>query len=405
VRPLELHTELLWKQRFEQHAKETMGYWQYAARSNFIGFLLFLIIVSSYYYAKTLQHLPTNYPYFWIAALVIIPLLVLSPIRTLLRMPDRMFLLRAELQMNAYFRGGFLYSLGLQTFVVFLALAALWPLYRHCEIKAAQPYLLMLVFLLLIKAANLLASWKESRFVHVRTRIFSMIYRWIATGMILWLLFMYSAIWAGGASLIAILIWLPIFIKVDQYQVNWEYLIEKEKQQQARLYAFFNWFIDVPQLSSKIRYRSWISGIAERLPFHQKSTYSYLYTKTLIRTELFGIILRITLIGALAIFVLSSDAARSVVFFVIILISTVQLSSLGQAHRYNFWLDMYPLDRSRKAGTLARIVWSTLLAQTCLLAIPFFVRASFPYAIVPLLSLVLCTFTCLVILRRKFQAS
>ena len=112
-----LNTHALWKQRFQHYMKESMGYWQYAARSNFIGFLLFLVIVSSYYYAKKLQHLPTDYPYIWIVLLVLVPCLSSSPIRTLTRSADRMFLLRIEHEMGAYFRSSFLYSLSTARFV------------------------------------------------------------------------------------------------------------------------------------------------------------------------------------------------------------------------------------------------------------------------------------------------
>jgi ABC-2 type transport system permease protein len=399
---MELNVQSLWKQRFDRHAKETIGYWQYAVRSNFIGFLLFLVIVSSYYYSKTLQQLPTTYPYIWIFVMVLVPLLVLSPIRTLLREPDRMFLLRVELQMGAYFRGGFVYSFFMQSFFNFLALAALWPLYRHCEGMQAQPFLLIAGFLLIIKTANLLVTWQESQFVQQQGRISSRLFRYIVTFAAIYLLFLHSPLMAGTFLLVCICVWLAVFGKSSRYQVNWEYLIEKEKHQQGRLYAFFNWFIDVPHLPARIRSRSWISGITDMYPFRQSSTYMYLYTKTMLRTELFGIVERITFIGALAIFVLSSDTARSVVFFVVVLITTVQLSSLGQAHRYTFWLDMYPLERSRKAASLARIVWATLATQTCLLAIPFLIRAALVYSIVPVLSLALCTFICGVILRGKF---
>jgi ABC-2 type transport system permease protein len=400
---MEMNVQSLWKQRFDRHAKETIGYWQYAIRSNFIGFLLFLVIVSSYYYSKILQHLPTTYPYIWIFVVVLVPLLVLSPIRTLLREPDRMFLLRVELQMSAYFRGAFVYSFLMQSFFSFLALVALWPLYRHCEGALAQPFVWIAGFVLIIKTANLLVTWQESQFVQQQGRIVSRLFRYIVTFIALYLLFLHSPLWSGGFLLVCMFVWLIVFGRTSRYQVNWEYLIEKEKQQQARLYAFFNWFIDVPHLPARIRSRGWISGITAIYPFRQSSTYMYLYTKTMLRTELFGIVERITVIGGLAIFVLSSDTARSVVFFVVVLITTVQLSSLGQAHRYTFWLDMYPLERSRRAGSLTRIVWWALAAQTCLLTIPFLIRAALVYAIVPVLSLVLCSFICGVILRRKFM--
>jgi ABC-2 type transport system permease protein len=402
MNPMELDVQILWKQRFERYAKETIGYWQYAARSNFIGFSLFLVIVSSYYYAKTLQHLPTSYPYIWITVLVLVPLLVWSPIRTLLKEPDRMFLLRVELQMGAYFRGGFLYSLFMQSFFSFLALTVLWPLYRHCAGDASQPFLFVLGFLLILKTASLQASWRESQFVLTQARFLSALYRWIAAFVIIYLLFLHSPLEAGTATFIFICVWLAAFRQISRYRVGWEYLIDKEKQQQGRLYAFFNWFVDVPHLPTRIRRRSWISEITGTFPFASDSTYLYLYTKTLLRTELFGMVERITFIGALAIFVLSSDAARTVVFLAVLLITTVQLSTLGQAHRYTFWLEMYPLDKSLKPASLAWIVWTTLFVQTIVLAIPLVIRAPWIYALVPLVCALLSSFICGVILRRKF---
>ena len=82
MRNMDINTRTLWQQRFEHYMKESIGYWQYAARSNFIGLMLFLVIISSYYYAKILQRLPTDYPYIWIVLLLLVPLLSSSPIRT-----------------------------------------------------------------------------------------------------------------------------------------------------------------------------------------------------------------------------------------------------------------------------------------------------------------------------------
>jgi ABC-2 type transport system permease protein len=403
--PMELEVHKLWKQRFGRYAKETIGYWQYAARSNFIGFMLFLVIISSYYYAKTLQQLPTDYPYLWVVQLVLAPLLVWSPIRTLIREPDRMFLLRAELRMGGYFRKAFQYSLAIQSFTIFLAISALLPLYRHCEGMAAQPFLLLLLFLLIVKAAHLLAGWHESRFADRRLRIATAMFRWAATILILWLLFAREVWLSGTVILTAVLIWFLATRNASAYMVGWDYLIEKEKQQQAKLYAFFNWFIDVPQLPSRIRRRGWIANVTRWFGYNQANTYLYLYTKTLLRTELFGIVLRITLIGIIAILFIGSYAASAVTLLVITLISTVQLSALGQAHRYTFWLETYPLDENRKAGSITWIIWVTLFLQTCILAVALLIRAPAAYAIVPIIDLGLCSFVCGIILRRKFQAA
>jgi ABC-2 type transport system permease protein len=402
---MELDLQALWKHRFGRYAKETIGYWQYAARSNFIGFSLFLVIVSSYYYAKILQQLPTSYPYIWITSIVLVPLLAWSPVRTLLKVPDRMFLLRAEMQMGDYFRGGFLYSLFMQSFFSFLGLTVLWPLYRHCAGDDSQPFLLVLGFLIIIKTANLLASWQESQFVQRQTRFLSTLFRWIASLVVIYLLFVQSPLEAGAAILICICVWFAAFRQLSRYRVGWDYLIDKERQQQGRLYAFFNWFVDVPHLPTRISRRSWISEITRTFPFASESTYLYLYSKTLLRTELFGMVERITLIGALAIFVLSSDSARTVVFLAALLITTVQLSSLGRAHRYTSWLELYPLEKTLKPASLAWIVWITLFGQTLFLSIPLLIRAPGIYALVPIVCIALSSFICGVILRRKFADS
>ncbi|MNI18674.1 Bacterial ABC transporter protein EcsB [compost metagenome] len=405
MKPMELQVQKLWKQRFERYAKEAIGYWQYAARSNFIGFLLFLVIFSSYYYAKTLQQLPTDYPYLWIVLLVLVPLLVNSPIRTLVRDPDRMFLLRAELQMGTYFRSAYTYSLTIQSFYILIAFCIVVPLYRHCEGEQAQPFLLLLLVLLIIKAINLQASWQESRLVNGRARGWLVVFRWCWTLVIAWLLFDKNVLWASSSLILASLLWLLLTRGLAAYPIGWDYLIAKEKTQQARLYAFFNGFVDVPHMPTQIRRRNWISSITRWLPFKQNNTYLYLYMKTMIRTELFGIVQRITVIGILAIVSMGSDATSAVIFLVVVLITTIQLSALGQAHQYTFWLSTYPLDTHRKASALVWNIWGALMAQTCLLAIALLIKAPIGYILIPLLSIGLCSFICGIILRRKFQST
>ncbi|GFZ99793.1 ABC transporter permease [Paenibacillus marchantiophytorum] len=400
---MDMNTRSLWQQRFQHYMKESMGYWQYAARSNFLGLVLFLVILASYYYAKILQRLPTDYPYLWFVLLLLVPSIASSPIRTLVRSADRMFLLRIEHQMGAYFRGSFIYSFSLQAILTFLAWVVLWPLYHHCLGTNAQHFLLMLVFLLLIKTANLLASWQESRFAHERARMVSASFRWLATIALLILQFHYHMLWASAAAIVLIMIWLALTRFVSKYMIGWDYLIARERQQQARLYAFFNWFVDVPALPTRITRRAWVSGLTRFIPFRQDATYLYIYMKTLLRTELFTIILRLTVIGTLAIAVSSSSTARIAIFLICLLVSLIQLTSLERAHRYTFWLDMYPLERQWKAGALALIIWLALLAELCILTIPLLIRSSPMYILLPLAALLVLTFICRFILLRKFQ--
>ncbi|NEW09607.1 ABC transporter permease [Paenibacillus sp. SYP-B3998] len=405
MKTMELDTRSLWQKRFERYLKESIGYWQYAARSSFLGFVLFLVILSSYYYAKILQELPTDYPFIWIVLLILVPALSSSPIRTLLRSADRMFLLRTEHRMSTYFRSAFLYSFVVQAFWTFIAWVALWPLYHHCVGRAEQPVFLMLGFIMLVKLANLLASWQETRLADHRARLTSIIFRWLATLTVVYFQYIYNLLWACGLALALIFLWLAAAHFVSRHVIGWDYLIAKEKHQQARLYSFFNWFVDVPHLPTRITRRRWISGVTRWIPFQQDATYMYLYTKTLLRTELFAILLRVTFVGTLAIVVSSSDVVRAVILCVVLLISIVQLTTLERAHRYTFWLETYPLNRSTKAGSLAFLIWCVLLIQTCVLTIPLLIRSSLTYVLVPLLAVTLISFICGVVLRRRFQAA
>ncbi|WNR44758.1 ABC transporter permease [Paenibacillus roseipurpureus] len=398
-----LNTQALWRQRFNYYWKESMGYWQYAARSNFIGFLLFLVIVSSYYYAKTLQHLPTDYPYLWIVLLVLTPSLSASSIRTLTRSADRMFLLRIEHEMGIYFRSSFLYSYLMQSVWLLLAWVAVAPLYYHCLGSKAQPFLLMLILFLLLKIVHLSASWQEGRFVSERTRFASVCLRWAASLALLTIQFHYSVLWASLAALVLLFIWLAVFRNVSRYFIGWDYLIAKEKQQQAKLYAFFNWFIDVPQLPTRIARRSWISGLTRAVPFRQDSAYLYIYTKTLLRTELFAILLRITMISALAIAASNTASVRSIILVITLAISMIQVTSLERAHRYTFWLGMYPLEPQGKARALAYLIWLALTVELVLLTIPYMPGLPIRYLIVPALSFICISFVSGVILHRKFK--
>ncbi|MNY67071.1 hypothetical protein D3C86_2045880 [compost metagenome] len=81
----------------------------------------------------------------------------------------------------------------------------------------------------------------------------------------------------------------------------------------------------------------------------------------------------------------------------------VQLTSLERAHRYTFWLGMYPLESQAKAGSLAFIIWLTLTAQLVILTIPFMIGTAIGYVLVPLLGLAFISFACGVVLRRKFR--
>ncbi|WP_068777595.1 ABC transporter permease [Paenibacillus sp. FJAT-26967] len=398
----------LWKRRFDQYRKEASGYWAYVARSQFFGFLFLLFIVSSYYYAKTLDQLPTTFPYLWIVLVLLTPALSAGSVRTLLKNADRVFLLPLEPVMSAFFRPSFRYSLIIQSLRGIVLTLVIWPLYKHCTGENAQPLLLMLLFILLIKTANLLGSWQEGRFSSPGWRLLSQGYRWLLTGVALYVLFGKGPFMGGIVLLAALLLWTLIYKLLPARQVHgvaWDFLIDNEKRQQHRLYLFFSGFADVPQLPVRVKQRRVLAGITRLYRFKRSSLYLYLFTKTFVRSELLGIVVRITLIAALVIIAVQSVVAAALVSAAAMFITLMQLTSLEQSHRYTFWLQTYPVNERMKIGAVLRIVAAAFTVQGVILSLLMLLSGAGVYSAAPLAALALGLLLCATVMKRKFTAS
>lgn len=369
-----MHPQTLWKKRFDHYIQSVMGYWRVVGRSNFGGFLVLFIIVFSYYYGKTLQTLPASFPYLWIAIPFLSLMICPGNIRTLIREPDRIYLLPVETELSLYFQKAFRYSFGIQAFRIFAALILLWPLYRHCTGNEARPFLSILAFLLIMKATHLMAYWQETKWIHPVIRSVSVAYRWLTATLILLILFQWGVLYAAICTILAILIWLAVFRSTRRYIIGWEYLIDREKQHKYRLNLFFSWFMEVPELGTRVMRRRWMNGIFKRIPFDSAHTFHYLYAKSFIRSELFSMTLRTLGLAFMIMCVSSAEIMRGLVAIIAFLIITVQVSSIEHMHTYTFWIHMYPLKEGQQKGALVRITEVTLTAVVVLLSVPFFIR-------------------------------
>ncbi|MGW9128179.1 ABC transporter permease [Paenibacillus chitinolyticus] len=398
----------LWKRRFDHYRQETSRYWAYVARSQFFGFLFLIFIVSSYYYAKILQQLPTSFPYIWIVLLVLVPALAAGSVRTLLKNADRVFLLPLEPVMNVFFRSAFRYSLGIQAARSIILMLIAWPLYKHCTGTEGQPLWLMAIFVLLIKTANLLGSWQEGRFSSPGWHLISVGYRWVLSAAVVFALFGTGPLPGGFVLLAGLVVWAVVY-KLGPGQramgVAWDYLIDNDRKQQYRLYLFFSGFADVPQLPVRVKQRRWLAGITDRYSFRSSSLYLYLFTKTFVRSELLGIVVRITLVAGLAAAAVQSAPVAAAVCLVAMFISLVQLTSLEQSHRYTFWLQTYPVDPRRKVAAVVRIISGAFALQGIVLTLLMVLSGTGVYAAAPLAGLALGLVLCATVMKRKFTAS
>ncbi|TCZ70545.1 ABC transporter permease [Paenibacillus albiflavus] len=381
----------IWRQRKAIFNKEALGYWAYVLRSNFVGYMFLLLIVGIYYYVKVLGDLPTDYPYWWIVMLVLVPLLAMGSIRTFIVQPDRMFLLPLEGQLSGYFRLAFRYSMTIHSIRLIFGLLAVWPLYLHCKGAEAQPIWLVIGLLLLAKWAVLLSNWQESKLVSRQARQLSALFRWIAALAMIPIAFIYGVMWAALLLIIVALCWIIALRLIRQHTTGWETLIEREQTSRRRHYRFFAMFIDVTPLPPTVRKRGILSLITNMYRFHSSNTHLYLFTKTWLRTDLFSMFLRTTIAAFFIAIVVSSDGVRTAILVIGAFISALQLTTLRDTHRYTFWLQMYPIPVTKQVGAVLAIMQTALTAQAILFALTLLLRTANPlYAVAPIIMLLLC---------------
>ncbi|MDF2720951.1 MAG: transporter permease [Paenibacillus sp.] len=360
----------LWKARLAAHLKLIARYTVYAGQSGFFLFVFAAFIATSYLYGKSLAHIPQTFPFAVALTFWMLPFLAVSPVRTLLRQADLVFLLPMEAQMGAYFRRSILYSFVTQAVVTIFAVSASMPLYRHDAGISHEPYIAMLGCAMLAKLANLVGAWMESCFVRRRNRALFRALRWIADALIAYALFRYGVA-AACAALLAGIVLLGLFARFARtLSVNWLILHRKEQRHNSTLLHFFNGFVDVAQLPTRVKARPVLAKLATFVPFRQANSFIYLYALTLLRTELFGIMARLTAIALVLLLLLDSSASFACVYALFVILTNVQLHTLGRFHRYSVWPALYPLPAALRPLSAARVAFAAQLAIVVLLALP-----------------------------------
>src|SRR5699024_11235734 len=108
------------KERFKEHLKELNRYLRYIFNGHIAFAMFFFISVFAVYYQQLLQKLPENFPVALVVGIIFGLVVSHSPIRTLLKEPDLIFLTVAENKMRHYFRRTIVYSFIVQLYIVVL---------------------------------------------------------------------------------------------------------------------------------------------------------------------------------------------------------------------------------------------------------------------------------------------
>ncbi|MBW4841471.1 MAG: ABC transporter permease [Paenibacillaceae bacterium] len=341
----------------------------YVFQSGVAVLLLLLMIAFSAWYTAFLQQIPPGLPIRWILLALWGPLTVYAGFRTYAQPADVIFLLPQETKISAYlapaFRNGLIFKLIGLYIVVLLA----WPLYQRGG-GIIHPLWLMLLVLLLLKALSTYGAWQEQRITGSRARAGFRYLRWcfilLMTAAWIWQPAWKSALFMALVSLNYVLI-LRFPMK---YKVPWDNLIAAERSSAARVMLVLGWFVDVPAEGQKVIRRRWLSGVGNGIPWQPAEAYRYLLVKTFVRSELLGIVLRLTLLGMVLAGWNDKSWLGPVLYLLFVFLAGTQLASLRQEHRDSPAASFYPLPAGARKAAALRLCSRLLLAITVLLWLP-----------------------------------
>ncbi|MFS0723274.1 ABC transporter permease [Paenibacillus sp. 1P07SE] len=368
--------EALWGQRARAFRLEIFPYLRFMVQSGFPGFVVLMIILGMIGYGTLLREPPAGFPTILVGVILLTPVMCWSPMRTWLHPADTVFLMPREQEMAGYLRRSWVYNGSAAVLLMLGVLALFWPLYnRTVEHDYALPVLALV--LVILKLFNMHHAWRERRMAWPGARWVSRLVRWLLHAVMIAMLLdtdvtMGRSLLFLAAASITYLLWLRL---PKQHQLPWERLIEEEQATRRRYYRFLGAFIDVPVLAQRVQRRGYLAWLAARVPYRESHTYRYLFSQTMIRAELGGILVRLVLLGGLVGYLTGAGAllegwGAAAAYLLFVFIVSVQARSVTMVHRYSVWRHIYPLPEARRQASAVAVVQLTTALCAILMWLP-----------------------------------
>ena len=385
---------LLWKERFGRTSKELSRYLRYIFNGHLVIVFVFLIGTAAYYYQEWLKTLPETFPSAIIMSICMAFLVTYSPIYTFMSEADRIFLLPLETKLGGYFRKSFWISFSMQVYLLLIGLAVFMPMYAAVNQGNFKSFFPFLIAILIVKVLNLFIRWHVQYYGEKNVLSMDTLIRFMVNLVFLYLLFSNAALYLIIAAAV-ILFGLSVYYKQQTKEkgLKWEYLIDQDERRMTSFYRLANLFTDVPKLKNQVKRRKWLDSLLVQIPFQQDQAFTYLFMRTFLRSgDYWGLFVRLTVIGAGAIYFLTFGIGQVIMAVLFIYLTGFQLLPLWKHHQYHSMLELYPLSESRKAFSFLSFLRKVLFLQSILFALVLCIKGEFAVASIALLVCIVFSF-------------
>lgn len=274
-----------------------------------------------------------------------------SYVRTLLKEADLVFLLPLEAKMEPYLKQAFVYSYVSQLFPLIALSIVAMPLYFAVTPGASLvSYAAVFVQLLPLKAWNQVMEWRmtfqNDRKDETDGRHHSLCGEYTRS-LFCFPICLYvcaSRLCHYGCSLSVY-----VFHLTKQKTFKWESHIESELRRKRCFYRIANLFTDVPHLRKQAKRRAYLDFLPRLVPFEQRKTFAYMFTRAFLRSsDYLGILVRLTIVFALIIMYISASPLIAAVLTVFaIFITGIQLLPLFGHFDHLALQELYPVKKKQ----------------------------------------------------------
>lgn len=363
--------EDLWQERVIAYIKELRRYFKYMFNDHLLFVLIFGGGAAIYYYSEWVRTLAADFPVGIIMSVVLALFIAISPVHTLLKEADIVFLLPLEMKLGSYFKKGIRLSFIIQGYPLLLLLAAFMPMYVKVTGNGFNTFFLLLAVVLILKFWNLQLHWMMLKLSDRSAHLFDLLVRYLLSAMLLYFIIEEASYWFIGVMILLMAAFTLYFREVVKNKpLKWELLIEKEQGRMQAFYRAANMFTDVPHLKGQVKRRRWLDPVFSRIPYGSSNTYQFLFARTIVRTSEFsGLVLRLTII-AIVLIIFSSNLYFSVaISLLFIYLTGFQLIPMLRKHDLNIWTSLYPVARTQKRTAFLALLIKVLLSQAMLFGI------------------------------------